>query len=250
MKRFGLLVGCAVAVTSCGGGGGNTPPAQPVATYRANAVGDSWTYKVAIDFGQFGSDKGSLSSVLTADTYNGQPSIRDTEDFLIDYSTGPHDTVSYSESSTNGTLLATMVNAVLYGVTNDTFSIGSTLSQTTSASGVITLSNGETLTETFRIVGTAYCTTPAGKFACWVATQSTVDSNGTTDHFTMWIAPETGNYVQLKDTTLNPDGTGYTYTASLTAMVSAPKRPTSSGNSPSFGIPQRLSFPSPFFRRK
>jgi hypothetical protein len=249
MKRVGLLVGCALCLASCGGGG-NNPIAHPVSTYRANGVGDSWTYKVAINFGQFGSDTGSLSSVLTADTYNGQPSIRDTEDFTIDYANGPHDTVSYSETSTSGLLLATMVDAVLYNVTSDTFSTGNTLSPTTAATGVITLSNGETLTESFKVVGTAFCTTPAGQFACWVATQSTIDSNGTTDHFTMWIAPETGNYVQIKDTTLNPDGTGYTYTASLTAMASAANRPTSTASSPSFGIPRRISFPSPFFRRK
>lgn len=249
MKRVGLLVGCALGLSSCGGGG-NNPIAHPVSTYRANGVGDSWSYKVAINFGQFGSDTGTLSSSLTSDTYNGQPTIRDTEDFTIDYSSGPHDTVSYSEISNSGKLLATMVNAVLYDVTSDTFSTGSTLSPTTTASGVITLSNGETLTESFKVVGTAFCNTPAGIFACWVANQTTTNSNGTTDHFTMWIAPETGNYVQIKDTTLNPDGTGYTYTASLTSMVSAAVRPTSTANSPSFGIHRMISFPSLFFRKK
>ena len=217
MRRISILAVCAMVLSSCGGGGGGI--VHPATTFRANQVGDIWLYSVAINFGQFGAYTGTLTDSLTSDTYNGQPSIRNTQTFNLLLNTGPSTITSYSEISPQGVLLADMVSAVLYPVTSDTFSTGSTIGSTTSDSGVITLSNGETITETYKVIGTEVVQTQVGSFACWIVKQTVVNSNGVKDDFTIWMAPETGNYVRIDDTTQNPDGTGYTYTASLTSIV-------------------------------
>lgn len=212
---------------SCGGGGG--VPVNPATTFRSNVVGDSWNYSVSINFGKFGAYRGTLSNALTADTYNGSPSIRDTSTFFLQLKTGPSTITSYSELSPTGVLLADMVNTVLYPVTSDTFGVGHTIGPKTSTAGVITLSNGETITETYKVTGAESVQTAVGTYACWVVSQTVIDSNGTKDYFTLWVAPETGSYVKIADRTLNPDGTGYTYVASLTSAVTAPDaRPVSS----------------------
>jgi len=218
MKRIVPLVSCAVLLASCGGGGSGAS-VQPATTFRSNQVGDSWNYSVSINFGQFGAYRGTLNEGLTADTYNGLASIRDTQTFNLALNTGPSTITSYSEISPQGVLLADMVNAVLYGVTSDTFSIGGSIDSTTSTSGVITLSDGVTITETFKVIGAEVVNTAAGSYACWIVSQKVVNSNGTSDSFVIWMAPQIGNYVRITDTTVNPDGTGYTYTASLTSMV-------------------------------
>lgn len=192
---------------------------HPATTFRANEPGDTWNYSVSISFGQFGAYAGTLSNALTSDTYNGAASVRDTQTFNLALNTGPSTITSYSEISPSGVLLADMDNAVLYAVTSDTFSTGSTIGPTTSTSGMITLSNGVTLSETYKVIGAEWVQTAAGSYACWIVSQKVVNSDGTKDDFTIWMAPETGNYVRITDTTVNPDGTGYTYTASLTSIV-------------------------------
>ena len=220
-----MLVLSGAIMASCGGGGGaSSPPVHPATTYRANNVGDSWTYNVNIDFGIFGKSTGTLVQALSSDTYNGQPSIRDSQAFHLQTPSGPSSTYSYSEISPQGVLLAVMVNTVLYGVTDNTYSTGNTIDASTSASGVITLSNSSTLTEHFKVLGAEYCVTPAGTFACWVAEQTVVNSDGTSDRFTMWIDPSVGTYVKITDTTKNPGNVGYTYTSILASMVTAPVR--------------------------
>lgn len=222
MKRYALLISCSVLLASCGGGSSGVA-VRPASTYRANQIGDSWTYTVSINFGQFGSYPGTLTEALTSDTYNGEASIRDSQTFHLALNTGPATISSYSEISPSGVLLAEMVNAVLYSVTSDTYAEGDLIGPTTSAGGVVTLSNGDTITESFHVEGAEWVQTPAGQYACWVASESVVNSNGTKDSFTLWIAPETGNYVRVVDKTLNPDGTGYTYTAALSSMITAPE---------------------------
>jgi len=217
---------CAVLLASCGGGGGGSA-VHPVTTFRANIPGDSWMYDVAINFGQFGAYKGTMSEALTDDTYNGQATVRDTQTFNLALKTGPSTTTSYSEIALDGTLLAIMLSDVLYAVTSDTFFLGATIGPTTSANGVITVSTGETLTQSYTVVGQEEVQTAGGRFACWIVSQRVSYSTGASDNFVLWVAPETGNFVKITDTTNNGDGTGYTYTASLTSMVTAASaRPT------------------------
>ena len=221
MKRVALLLGCAVAAASCGGGGGGQAVVQPSTTYRANVPGDSWSYAVNIDFGQFGSYTGTLSQSLSNDTYNGAPSIKQTQQFDLMLKTGPSNVTSYSEFSPTGQLLAETINASWEVVSSDTFNVPSTPSIGASSSGVISFASGLTTTETYKIVGAAPVATAAGSYNCWIVDQSAVRSDGVSDKFTSWVAPETGNFVVLKDTTNNGDGTGYTYTARLTSLVAA-----------------------------
>lgn len=221
MRRLALLVGCAVAVSSCGGGGGSPTVVQPVSTFRANQPGDSWNYVVSINFGQFGSYTGTLSQSISNDTFNGSPSIKQTQVFDLALKTGPSSVTSYSEYSPTGVLLAETINAVLLTVATDTFNVSGTLSSTTNDSGVITFTSGLTIDDTYRVIGTGATSTPAGSFNCWIVDQSAVRSDGVSDEFETWVAPETGNFVKLRDTTNNGNGTGYTYTATLTSMVTS-----------------------------
>jgi hypothetical protein len=179
---------------------------------------------VAINFGVFGAYKGTMTEALTGDTYNSLPSIRDTQTFYLTLKTGPATLTSYSEISPQGALLATTLSDVLYAVTGDTFSVGSTIGPTTSTTGVITVSTGETLTESYKVVGSESVVTQAGTFACWIVNQKVAYSTGASDDFTMWVAPETGNFVRISDKTIDADGTSYTYTASLTSIVTAANR--------------------------
>lgn len=140
-----FLIPLTVLLVSCGGGGGGGS-VSPVTQFRSNTVGDSWNYSVAINFGVFGAYKGTMTEALTGDTYNSLPSIRDTQTFYLTLKTGPATLTSYSEISPQGALLATTLSDVLYAVTGDTFSVGSTIGPTTSTTGVITVSTGETPT--------------------------------------------------------------------------------------------------------
>ena len=216
MKFVGLAL---FALCGCGGSGGG--PVVPVATFSATGPGDTWNYAVNIDFGVFGKFAGTLTEALTNDTYNGNPSVRFTRTFNLQITSGPAILTSFEEISPAGRLLAESVNGSPVAVTQDTFSTPSTLSQTTSTSGEISLDNGESFSSTYRVVGVARTQTGAGTFACWLVNQNVTHSDTTTDAYTMWIAPETGNYVRVKDTTVNPDGTGYTYIAVLTSHVSS-----------------------------
>lgn len=220
-RRYGALIALVPVLTACGGGGGTGAPVKPVSTYRANTVGDSWTYDLSIDLTQKGSGTGSLIHGLSTDTYNGSPSIREYQTFSFKINGQLSTSDGYSELSTDGALIATDVNGTVYPVTSDTFNTGNTLALGTKASGVITLSNGETLTESFEVVGAQNVATPAGTFACWVTKQKVVDSGGITDNFTMWIAPETGSYVMISDVTTTPLGEAYTYTAKLSQFTTA-----------------------------
>jgi len=214
-----LAVG-ALVMASCGGGGGSLS-APPATSFRANIPGDSWTYNVHIDFGSLGSFPGSLSVALTNDTYQGVPTVRSTQTFVIDTNNGPSSVVSYAEIGLDGQLLAETQNGILLAVTSNTFSIPGTIGPNTSSSGVTTFSDNETITQTFNVVGTDQISTPSGSYSCWVATQKAVQSTGTTDAFRIWEAPETGNYVRLTDTTTSTNSAGYTYTASLASTVTA-----------------------------
>ncbi len=219
MKRIPILISCAFVVVSCGGAGAGVP--QPATLFRANVAGDTWVYAVNINYGIFGDYNGSLSNVLTSDTYQGKPSVRDTQTFILLLNTGAATITSYSESSSQGDLLADMVSGVLYPVTSDTFVIGPTIGPSTADSGAITLSNGETLTESFKVVGAEWVSTRAGNFPCWVAQQQATNSDGTTDTFVLWMAPEIGTYVKITDTTEIAGVVQYSYTASLVSLVTA-----------------------------
>ena len=238
-RRIALLPIAAFLLISCGGGGESA--VRPQNSFRANNIGDSWNYDVSINFGQFGAYKGTIVEALTADTYSGQSTIRDTRTFYLTLKTGPATITSYSEISLKGVLLATMVNAKLYDVISDTFTVGRTIDGSTRTAGVITLSNGTTLTETYRVVGTEKVATKAGTFDCWVVAQTVISSDGTIDRFTMWVAPEIGGYVKISDRTVNPDGSGYTYVASLTSIVTPPPpkgvNPTPLARPSSFALP-------------
>lgn len=218
---FAVFAPAAVLLVSCGGGGA-TQEVHPATSFRVNNVGDSWTYSVAIDFGQFGAYKGTMTDALTSDTYSGQPSVRDTQTFNLALKTGPAVLTSFSEISAQGALLATTLNDVLYPVTGDTFHVASTIGPTTNDAGVISISTGETLTETYKVIGAERMATPAGTFNCWIVLQKVVYSTGASDDFAMWIAPEIGSFVRITDKTINADGSGYTYTAVLTSANPAP----------------------------
>ncbi len=193
---------------------------NPATTFRSNVAGDAWNYEVeTINFGIFGSYHGTLTEALTDDTYGGSKSLRFTETFNLQLQTGPAAITSYEELSPSGALLAELDNGTLTAVKSDTFSVPTPLSLSTDTTGVITLADGTSFAITYKIVGKTQLSTPAGSFSCWVVHESVVHSNGTTDAFTIWVAPETGNYVQVADKTVNPDGTGYQYTASLTSIV-------------------------------
>jgi hypothetical protein len=71
-------------------------------------------------------------------------------------------------------------------------------------------------------------------------TQKVQNSNGTKDTFTIWMAPEIGNYVQIKDITNIPGGPVYTYTATLLSTVTAPKHKEAG----SLTRPPALPFPA------
>jgi hypothetical protein len=168
--------------------------------------------------GKQGSGRGTLTHGLSSSTLNGQPTIRESEAFQFKLPAGETTSSGYSEFSLQGVLLATSVNGSLLAVTSDTFNTGSTIDAKTSASGVITLANGQTLTETYKVVGAELCTTPSGTYKTWVVKQTVLNSAGILDQFTLWVAPETGSYVKISDVTSTPIGTAYSYTASLSAM--------------------------------
>jgi hypothetical protein len=207
----------AALASSCGGGGGSIP--DPASTYRQNQPGDQWNYSVSINFGIFGSYGGTLTEVLSPDTYNGQPTTMDTRTFNLQLQTGPGTITDYTETNAQGQLVAEDINGALEGVTSDTFNPPSQLALDQSASGVIAFSGGLTFTETYRVSGAEYINTPAGQFDCWVIQQTNMHSDGTSDSSTSYVAPEIGNAVKIVETTVNPDGSGYTYTATLTSTV-------------------------------
>ncbi len=219
LKRSLPLIGCAALLSSCGGGGGvPATPVVPTSTYRSNQVGDSWTYALSINLGKLGSGKGTLRHGLSTDTFNGQPAIRDSNSLQVLLKSGLTTSSGYSVISMQGALVATTVNGTLYQVTGNTFNTGSSIDGSTNSSGVITLSNGQTLTETYKVVGTELCTTPSGTYKTWVVKQTALDSTGILDEFTLWIAPETGSYVKIRDVTTTLIGPAYSYTATLTSM--------------------------------
>jgi hypothetical protein len=217
--RLLAIAALSSALTACGGGGGSS--IHPDTTFRSNAIGDSWTYSVSIDFTGFGTYGGTLTEALSSDTYNSAQTIRSTQTFDLQLQQGPATLTSYSEIGTSGTLLAMEVNGSLESVASDTFSVPSTIGAGTSTSGKISLADGETLTETYRVVGTATVATEAGTFECWVVRQTVAWSDGASDAFTLWEAPQVGNYVKISDFTTNSDGSSYSYSASLTSMVTA-----------------------------
>ncbi len=218
MKRVALLIGCGVTLASCGGGGGQVE-VLPATTYRANGPGDAWDYSVQIDFGRFGAYSGTLTESFSDDTYNGSPSIKKTSVFNLALKTGPSTITSYAEFSPSGQLLAETVNAVVQVVSSNTLSVPSPLAIGNSASGTLTFNSGLTIAETYKITGAQNVSTPNGVYSCWIINQTAKRSDGVSDKSISWVAPETGNFVMLKDTTDNGDGTGYTYIAKLTSII-------------------------------
>jgi hypothetical protein len=242
MRRFAILAACAAALTSCGGGG--SADVNPATTFRPNVVGDAWNYQVeTINFGVFGSYGGTLSEAFSSDTFNGGPSIRFTRSFDLSFPSGPTTISSYEELSPAGVLLAEQDGSGLSNVVSNTFNVPTPLSLSTQASGVLTLADGSSYTITYKIVGKTQMITLAGTFACWIVNQTVTHSDGTVDTYTLWIAPETGNYVRITDTTTNTDGTGYQYTASLTSIVTLDP-PVAGATAPARPTPQMQSFPS------
>ncbi|MDR3689881.1 MAG: hypothetical protein P4L46_10915 [Fimbriimonas sp.] len=223
MKRWPLLAGLAFLLSGCGGGGG-TSAIHPSPTSRSNQPGDAWNYVVSIDFGKFGSYRGTLSDTLSNDTFNGAPSIRETQVFDLLLKTGPSVITSYAEYSTTGQLLAETIDAVLQTVQSDTFATSGTFALGNSDAGTITFASGLTIAETYKVVSVGAASTSVGSFDCWIVDQTAKRSDGVSDRFVLWIAPETGNSVRMQDTTNNGDGTGYTYTASLTSMATPQSR--------------------------
>ena len=223
MKRVALLLGCGIAVASCGGGGGGQTTVTPATTYRANGPGDAWDYSVQIDFGRFGAYKGTLNESYSDDTYNGSPSIKKTSVFNLALKTGPSTITSYAEFSPSGQLLAETINAVLEVVSTNSMAIPYPLGLGQSATGTLTFASGLTILETYKISNAQLVSTPDGTYSCWVVNQTAKRSDHVSDTTIQWVAPETGNFVMLKDTTDNGDGTGYTYIARLTS-ITAPKR--------------------------
>jgi len=208
----GLLAGC-------GGGGGSSP--TPPANGRANKVGDSWEYSVDIDFGFFGQYQGTLSEDLSSDTYKGNPTTKFTRTFNLNLQQGPAVLSSAQQISSNGKLVAETVNGDFVDVVSNTFVPPPAFVKGAQSSGVLTLANGQTFTETYKVVGASSVVTAAGKFNCWLIDEEVDHSDGITDTSEFWIAPEIGNYVRLVNTTINPDGTGYRYIASMTSNVTA-----------------------------
>jgi len=223
VRRIAWLTVGAFVACSCGGGGGGGTAVQPATTYRANHPGDEWDYVVSIDFGKFGKYPGTLSITLANDTYNGSPSIKQTQVFTLQLKTGPSPVTSYEEFSPQGVLLAETIDANLQVVSSNSFSVPSPLALGNAASGKLTFQSGLTINETYKISLATSVNTGTGSYNCWVIDQTAKRSDGVSDTVRLWVAPETGNYVVLKDTTDNGDGTGYTYTAKLTKLV-APVR--------------------------
>ena len=220
VRRIAWLVTGAFIACSCGGGGGGVgTQINPVATYRANQPGDEWDYAVAINFGKFGAYKGTLTITLANDTYNGSPSIKQTQVFNLQLKTGPSKITSYEEYSPKGVLLAETIDAKLQVVSSNTLSVLSPLAIGNISSGTLTFQSGLTIDETYKITSAAAIATTIGNYNCWVIDQTAKRSDGVSDTVRMWVAPETGNYVVLKDATDNGDGTGYTYTAKLTTLI-------------------------------
>jgi len=197
---------------------------NPATTFRANVPGDSWNYSVSIDFESYGTDfgtyTGTLNENLANDTYNNQPSVRSSSTFNLQLQYGPATITSYSELATTGGLLAEEENGNLVAVTGDTFSMPSTIGPDTNVSGTVTLAGGETIAESYKVFSKAQISTQAGTFECWLVAENINRSDGSSDTIKLWVAPETGNYVKVVDSTTNSDGETYTYTALLTSMVS------------------------------
>ncbi len=239
MKRLLVASVAGSMVAGCGGG----TPVHPASTFRANKPGDSWNYAVSIDFGIFGKYSGTLTESISADTYNNQSSVRSTRTFYLQLQNGPATITSYDEFSLDGALLAELVNGNLVAVTGDTFAVPSTIGPSTAVSGTVTLADGETITQTYKVMDTARVSTQGGVFDCWVVRETVNRSAGSSDVFTLWVAPETGNYVKISDNTTNSDGSTYSYTATLTSMVTANTRSTGEARSsaPIFWNPPKPS---------
>ncbi|HWD40030.1 MAG TPA: hypothetical protein VG944_14370 [Fimbriimonas sp.] len=219
MKRISGSALAIVLLAGCGGGGG--PSVHPATTYRSNGPGDTWSFSLDFDFGQFGKGPGTMVESLSTDTYNNAPSIKDAKSFRI---TLPHQNIAideYAELGTDGSLLAELINGTLLALTSSTFRLPPTIDRSTAASGTLTFSGGYSITQQYRVVGAERITVPAGKFDCWVVSEQAQRSDGSSDNYRFWIAPETGHYVQATDTTDNGDGTGYTYTMKMTSMQTA-----------------------------
>jgi len=212
-----------VAAIGCGGSAGPSGPVTPVATYRKNAPGDAWNFNVtlSINGGTLGTYKGTLEEAMANDEYNGAASVRYDRIFHLQLQTGPATLTGSVQLSPDGGLLAEYLNGAYVNVVSDTLSIPSTLAVGVQASGRITLENGMTFDETFSVVDKQRVVTGAGTFDCWVVNENVAASTGTVDTFKLWIAPQTGNYVQFTDTTVNADNSDYTYNANLTSLVTA-----------------------------
>ncbi len=232
MRKVALLLGTTIFATSCGGGG--VSAVDPVSTYRENLPGDSWQYDVQISFGKFGSYTGTLDILLETDTYKGAPTIKRTQVFHLALKDGPATITSYSEYGADGKLLAESVNAVLLDVISNTLVVPYPFRIGNRASGVTTLSDGSTINQTYAVVDAQPVNTPAGPFSCWVVDETAHRSDGTSDTYRIWVAPETGNYARITDTTVNPDGSGYTYTASLKGSISVRPDARPSAHTPYF----------------
>jgi len=222
-----LAAGLLGTLAGCGGGGGSS---STLSTHsRANKAGDSWDYSVDIDFGIYGQYKGTLSEGLTSDTYEGNPTTRFTRTFNLVLQQGPAVITSEEQIGSNGKLVAETVNGQFVDVVSNTFVPPPAFVKGAQSSGTLTLANGQTFNETYKVVGAASIVTAAGKFNCWLIDEEVDHSDGTTDTSEFWIAPEIGNYVRLVNTTINPDGSGYRYVASMTSNVTAAVARSSGG---------------------
>ncbi len=171
--------------------------------------------------------------MLYAGTYQGNPTIQDTETFnLPSYPNGPVILAASDELSLKGVLLAVTSGGGFVSVTSDTFSLPSTFSATTHVSGVLTLADGTVQKEDYQVIGVQRVRVPAGTFDCWVAKQKNTRNDGTVDNFTFYVDPTIGNWVKADVQILYGGGQEFDWHAQLSSMVTVPTSSTAQVRSP------------------
>jgi hypothetical protein len=214
-----ILLFCAFG---CGGSGGsNFDSTPPVSAFRPNAVGDSWTYAVTTNLPYVGNGSGTFVEALVSDTYLGNPSIKETQTFNLNYPQGPNVLSTFNELSTSGALLAVISNGLVTPVKSDTFTLGPTLTSTTNVSGTLTLADGTVIQESYKVTGSQWVNVPAGRFNCWVATETEIQNNGTRNNYTLFVAPEVGTWVKAEAQTLYSGGQQFDWVAQLSSTTNS-----------------------------
>jgi hypothetical protein len=186
---------------------------------RSNAIGDSWTYNVTTTLPIIGNGSGTYTSALSADSYHNQPTVQSSVTYNLNYPNGPITLGSYSESTLAGVLVAEISHGLLTAVKSETFHFPSTFTSTLQTSGVLTLADGTIVKQHIQVVGTQQVTVPAGSFPCWVVQEKDVRNDGTTDNYTLYMAPAVGNWVKGDAEIDYSDGTQFDWHAQMTSQV-------------------------------